>query len=153
MELQKENKLYGPGGQPVAKGQLYALLVDASGNPVLDGSGNQQVVAIQSTNGRMQVDASITGSLVNIKTAPLVGVKTVGTVAAELFAGASRLITRGYMEVYNAGTLPIYYGASGVTTATGFIIQPGDSKVFLFSVDTLIYFIASASNSVNVEER
>lgn len=51
--------------QPIGKSQLYALLVDAAGAPVLDGDGAQQVVAVQSTNGKLQVDASLTGSLTN----------------------------------------------------------------------------------------
>ena len=56
--------------QPIGKNQLYALLVDASGAPVLDGDGSQQVVAVQSTNGRIQVDAVLNGSLAKLSTEP-----------------------------------------------------------------------------------
>ncbi len=95
---------------------------------------------------------SIVGSFANVNKAPVVGAKTIGTVAAELFAGASRLSNRQYMEVFNEGTLPIYYGASGVTTANGFPIQPGEYRAFAIDA-TPIYAIASANNAVRVEER
>ncbi|WP_353853121.1 hypothetical protein [Dehalobacter restrictus] len=98
------------------------------------------------------VSSSINGSFANIKTEPLVGAKTVGTVAASLFAGASRLATRGYMKVVNVGTLPVYYGASSVTTATGIPVQPGEVEIFEVG-DLPIYFIAAANNEVRVEER
>lgn len=51
-------------GKIVGKEQLYALLVDASGNAVLDVSGNEQLVEMKATaNGALQT--SITGSLPN----------------------------------------------------------------------------------------
>jgi len=78
MEIAIENKLYGPVGQSIGKSQLYTLLVDTAGNPILDGSGNRQVVATQSSNGRMQVDAIPRGDdsqiLVNTLLATPIGV-------------------------------------------------------------------------------
>jgi len=60
VELRKESPVWGKVTQPIGKSQLYVLLVDADGEPVLDASGAQQVVALESTNGRMQVDATAT---------------------------------------------------------------------------------------------
>ena len=101
-----------------------------------------------------EVNVTLTGSIATIKSAPVVGAKTVTSTAAELFAGASRLANRYTMTVYNESSLPIYWGASGVTTANGFTLLPGDSVVFQFSpaVATPIYFIAAQSANVRVVE-
>ncbi|MDJ0305400.1 MULTISPECIES: hypothetical protein [Dehalobacter] len=94
----------------------------------------------------------IARSFANVINAPLVGAKTVGTVAASLFAGASRLASRVFMKVVNVGTLPVYYGPEGVTTLTGIPIQPGEAESFAVG-DLPIYFVAAANNEVRVEER
>ena len=101
-------------------------------------------------NGNVQ----LTGSYATIDSAPVVGVKTVTTTAAELFAGASRLANRYVMIVYNESSVPVCWGPSGVTTSSGFPLLPQDSAVFQFSpsTSTAIYFIASSSASVRVVE-
>jgi len=97
----------------------------------------------------------LNGSFARIRNAPVVGVKTVTSTAAELFAGASRLANRYLMAVYNDSTLIVYWGPSGVTTSTGYPLLPQDSIVFEFDPNTAtaIYFIASANASVRVEEQ
>ena len=97
----------------------------------------------------------LAGSFARIRNAPVVGVKTVTSTAAELFAGASRLANRYLMAVYNDSTLIVYWGPSGVTTSTGYPLLPQDSIVFEFDPNTAtaIYFIASANASVRVEEQ
>lgn len=96
----------------------------------------------------------LTGSYATIDSAPVVGAKTVSTTAAELFAGASRLVGRYTMIVYNESSVPVYWGPSGVTTSTGFPLLPQDSVVFQFnpSVATAIYFIAGSNAAVRVVE-
>jgi hypothetical protein len=58
------------------------------------------------------------------------------------------------MTVYNESSSPCYWGPSGITTLTGFTLQPGDSITFTFNrtVATSIYFIATASMTVRVSE-
>ncbi len=100
------------------------------------------------------VPVELTGSNATIDSAPVVGIKTVTTTAAELFAGASRLANRYAMIVYNESSEPVYWGSSGVTAATGFPLLPQDSVVFQFnpSVATAIYFIAGSNAAVRVVE-
>jgi len=65
MELEKESKLMvSQPRQPIGKSQLYTLLVDATGDPVLDVEGNKQVVALQSVDGKLQVTAILAASSV-----------------------------------------------------------------------------------------
>lgn len=107
------------------------------------------------TKGKLDVFANITNSFTAIHQAPVVGVKTVSTTAAELFAGStSRLANRYLMAVFNESSNTVYWGPSGVTTATGFTLLPQDSVVFQFdpTADTAIYFIAGADSSVRVVE-
>lgn len=112
------------------------------------------VADVDPSTSRLKVDAQLTGSYATIDSAPVVGVKTVSTTAAELFAGASRLAGRYAMIVYNESSVPVYWGPSGVTTTNGFPLLPQDSVVFQFNptVATAIYFIASSSASVRVVE-
>jgi len=96
----------------------------------------------------------LTGSFATIRSAPVVGAKTVSTTAAELFAGASRLSWRYEMIVYNESSVPVYWGPSSVTTTNGFTLLPGDSIGFLFdkNVGTPIYFVSSTNAPVRVVE-
>lgn len=92
--------------------------------------------------------------------AGVVGRKTVSTTAAELFAGALRLANRKMItiQVLTNQTSPIYIsiGQAGVTTDTGFPLEPGDVATLNFSsassAATPIYAIASDSVSVSVME-
>nr|PZM87706.1 MAG: hypothetical protein DIU81_08870 [[Clostridium] cellulosi] len=121
-------------------GAHRVLLFDTNGNPLLTASnpGNVQIV----------------NSFATIKAAPVVGAKTVTTMAAEIFAGASRKSGRYLMSVFNESSVPVYWGPSSVTTSNGYPLLPGDSVVFRFdpSVATAIYFVASANASVRVVE-
>ena len=85
---------------------------------------------------------------------PVTGDKTITSTAATLFAGGSQLANRYAMTVYNESSSPCYWGPSGITTLTGFTLQPGDSITFTFNrtVATSIYFIATASMTVRVSE-
>lgn len=90
----------------------------------------------------------------SIKVAPVTNVKTVTTTATALFAGASQLASRYNMTVYNESGNTVYFGQSGVTTATGFPLLAGDTVSFNFdiSVATAIYFIGTTSSNVRVVE-
>lgn len=96
----------------------------------------------------------LTGSYATIKSAPVVGAKTITTTAAEIFAGASRLTNRYAMIVYNESSVPIYWGPSSVTTSNGFTLLPQDSIVFQFNpaVATAVYFVANSNATVRVVE-
>jgi hypothetical protein len=97
---------------------------------------------------------TLNGSFATVKSAPVVGAKTVTTTAASIFAGSAALPDRYAMTVYNDSSYTIYWGPSGVTTSTGMPILPGDSVTFEFSqsVVTAIYMIAAASAAIRVME-
>ena len=96
----------------------------------------------------------LTGNYATIDSAPVVGVKTVSTTAAEIFAGTSRLANRYIMIVYNESTIPVYWGSSGVTVASGFTLLPQDTIIFQFnpSIATAIYFVSDSNATVRVAE-
>jgi len=52
--------LYSDKSKVIGKSQIYALLVDASRDPILDASGNEQVVDLEVVAGRLQTDAVAT---------------------------------------------------------------------------------------------
>jgi hypothetical protein len=65
------------------------------------------------------------------------GQKTISTTAIEIYAGASnRLANRYVMKITSAisNTGYVYIGASGVTSATGDILYPGDTVVIEFTL-------------------
>jgi len=129
-------------GIPVVSGERggklvnYVAPIDSSGN-VLD-----------------SMPVTVNGSFATVKSAPVVGAKTVTTTAASIFAGSAALPDRYAMTVYNDSSYTIYWGPSGVTTSTGMPILPGDSVTFEFSqsVVTAIYMIAAASAAIRVME-
>lgn len=104
------------------------------------------------TEGDAKVQLS--GSFDALANAPSVGVKTVSTTAAEIFAGASRLTGRYMLAIYNDSDNVVYWGPSGVTANTGFPLFPGDTQVFRLSptVETPVFCVAGASSSVRVVE-
>lgn len=85
---------------------------------------------------------------------PVVGVKTVTTTAAEIFAGASRLKNRYLLSLYNDSDNKVFFGAPGVTIDTGFPIFPGDTQVIRLSPyhEVRIFCVAPAPSSVRVVE-
>jgi hypothetical protein len=128
---------------------MTAQTIDtASGQPI------QPVTITNTPNFNVSNTPSINPNNA-IGTAPTVGQKNVTTTAAELFAGASTRVTSRYaMTVYNESNTTVYWGITGVTTANGFPLLPGDSVTFTFkpSVATAIYFIGSATASTRVVE-
>jgi hypothetical protein len=69
---------------------------------------------------------------------------TVGTSAVAL--PSSALTSRKALAIYNNGQVPIYLGGSGVTTAAGIPIQPGDGPVpFDLAAGAVLYAIAATT--------
>jgi hypothetical protein len=81
---------------------------------------------------------------------------TVSTSAVILTGGAT-VANRDYLEVFNAGHVPVFLGPAGVTVATGFTLLPG-KRYRLAEVDsatgivTALYGIAGQSVEVKVLE-
>ncbi|MBC7340882.1 MAG: hypothetical protein H5U02_00250 [Clostridia bacterium] len=148
-------------GKIIAEDNAIAALGALAATAVIDPAASASVIALlkgllkqlQGT-GTGSAPVQLTGSYATIDSAPVVGAKTVTTTAAELFASASRLANRYAMIVYNESSVPVYWGPSGVTAATGFPLLPQDSVVFQFnsSVATAIYFIAASNAAVRVVE-
>lgn len=117
-----------------ANGASRVLLYDTSGNPLLTTSNPGQVAV---TNfSAMGLKTFATGS------------KTVGTTPVELFAGASAMSGRRFIQITCTGDVEIYIGPSGVTTSTGYPVLPGEH--FSLSLDPLARLFAVATSNQTV---
>lgn len=86
-------------------------------------------------------DVSLTGAVV-----------TVGTTQVEAKVGATRNSKRQRLLIYNGSAAIVYYGATGVTTATGVPVFKKQVAVLPIG-DVPVYLIAgSAGNSIVVQE-
>lgn len=170
MPKTRANLLSTDTGQVVGKSQGYALLVDASGNAILDGQGNEQIIELEVVGGRLKVDTGVTPvggklpvvteitsvTVTDLETtiaAPLTGLKTVIATAAEVFAGASAKSGRRMLFAKNMDpVLRCRIGASGVSQQTGTSLEPGAAVKIKF--DPGIYvpiFAISEGASIKVE--
>jgi len=90
---------------------------------------------------------SVAGEI--ITTAPVVGVKTVTTTAAEIFAGASAKANRRKLILKNEDSvLRFRVGPSSVTQQNGFPVEPGAVIEFQFdpAVAVPIYAISEGAS-------
>ncbi|KLU66771.1 hypothetical protein DEAC_c14390 [Desulfosporosinus acididurans] len=170
MPKTRANMLSTAARQLVGKSQVYALLVDSSGNAILDSEGNEQIAELEAVGGRLKVDigaAAVGGkipvvteinsvSLTDLETTnapPLTGLKTVIATAAEVFAGASAKSNRRMLFIKNTDpVLRCKVGASGVSQQTGTSLEPGAAVEIKF--DPGIYvpiFAISEGASIKVE--
>lgn len=106
-----------------------------------DGSGN----AIASLNSQLETADIVNSSISS-------GSITVGTTSVAARVGASNLTNRKQLMI-SPVTYTIYMGAtSGVTTATGIPIYPGQVVAFAYGASVTPYLIAATSSTVNVFE-
>jgi len=150
--------------------QGYALLVDISGDPILDEHGNKQITELEIVEGRLRVDTGVTPvggkipvvteitsvSVTDLETtvaAPLTGLKTVIATAAEIFSGASAKANRRMLYIKNTDpVLRCKIGASGVNQQTGTSLEPG--AAVKIKLDPGIYvpiYAISEGASIKVE--
>lgn len=115
----------------VGKAQLYGFLTDSSGSAVLDAGGNEQVSEVQvGENGRLKVDASITGSLTK-----------------DYFEG-SATVTKDYSTSPMTGVDIANDGSSSLTYTVGELIMtilPGDSDSRNFDAFTSLTVTTSSA--------
>lgn len=135
----------------------------ASGNPVLmaflDNSGNVEVPDL-TTAGALKTDASATTQPVsgtvaatqsgswNVGTTSAtvnVGQQTSNTTAVQISSSSTPSTNGILVQGLSANTASVYVGGSGVTTATGFELQPGQAAPFTCSNITALYVIGSNS--------
>lgn len=78
------------------------------------------------------------------------GAITVTTTAIEAKVGASRLAEREMVRIYNNDSaITIFFGTTGVTTANGEPLRPGESVSLPAGPDIPVFLVAT-SGSVNV---
>ena len=129
-----------PGVSNIEAIQLNAANLKTTAYTV-DGSGN----AINSINSQLE-----TADIINTSISS--GSITVGTTAVAARVGASNLTSRKQLMIAPV-TYTIYLGAtSGVTTATGIPIYPGQVVAFAYGASVTPYLIAATSGTVNVFE-
>lgn len=78
---------------------------------------------------------------------------TVGTTAVHAKVGASNLLGRQELHLYNRSANRIFIGPSGVTTTTGIPLEPDEVISLQYGDKIDVYLIAeSAGNTVVVQE-
>lgn len=114
---------------------LYGLASDGSGTPV--------PVAVDPTNGKVQVTSSVSFTPTSLTTV-LTGITSVTTAATRvnLPNNAIASITIKALPT-NAGI--IYVGGAGVTSSNGYQLQPGDAVSFDMSNSNAIWIDSSVS--------
>lgn len=102
-------------------------------------------------NGAAKV--TLTGSKTRISSAPVVGVRTITSIAAELHAGASRKVGRTLLMVRNLDpAVRVRVGPSTVSDRTGFGIEP--EAVLTLAIDPgsdVPIYAVSEAGAVQVE--
>ena len=119
---------------------------DASGNTLTHQSRD---IAGAHASKHVAVDAN--GVEVFFKASAILATAvSVGTSATAL--PASVLANRRLMLIYNNGNVPIYIGASGVTTSTGVLLWSRQMMVFDTGGLVLYAIAATSGNNVRVLE-
>jgi hypothetical protein len=129
-------------------------LTDGTDALLVNANGSINIVPVNSAGTELFTDANpgsmkLTGSIESITSGPVVGVKTVTAIAAEIFAGASRLASRRRMILKNEDpVLRFRVGPSSVTQQNGFPIEPGAVIEFQFdpAVAVPIYAISEGAS-------
>lgn len=112
---------YRAGGVTLSDGQSAALGLDVSGNLLVNVAAGGGAVASSFSNNQA----------------------TVGTSAAALPSNA--LINGVIVQALSTNTVSIYIGGSGVTTSTGFELQPGQATSIAVNNTNLIYAISGSA--------
>lgn len=126
---------------------LYAKMIkDGNGNvvPQYYNPSDKKFHALSGQDGKLDVNATVNVSVApdTFGAAPVVGRKTVTSVAAEIYAGGTVKANRTRMEITNMGDIDIYIGPSGVTSETGLPIPPNERREIKFSSDTAVAIYA-----------
>lgn len=82
----------------------------------------------------------------------ITGAKTVNSTQVRASVGANNLSGRKSLIIYNAGTVNVYYGASGVTVASGVHIAPQAYATFDVFETVDIFLIAGSATEVRISE-
>lgn len=95
-----------------------------------------------STDVSPNKDLSVSDS---IKSEIISGALIVGTTAIEVKVGASRLLDRKGIMLYNNSNQAIYWGGAGVTIATGIPLAKGEPVIISIN-DVALFVIGSQAN-------
>jgi hypothetical protein len=103
------------------------------------GRGPDGTAKAITTDADGNLKTTVVGSLTNIKSAPVTGVKTITATAAEVFAGASVKENRSQMFIKNEDVfLRFRIGSSIVSQQSGFPVEPGASVLIEFDPATAV---------------
>ena len=123
----------------------------AKGIPLM-GRGPDGKAKIINVDENGNVKVQLSGTKV-VESTPVIGIKTVTSTVAEVFAGSSRKANRSKLIIRNLHqTIPIRIGGSNITDTIGQSLEPGASVEIDFSPSTAvpIYAVSTAGN-VSVE--
>lgn len=105
-----------------------------------------QPAEINPSTGRLLVDATVSSesdTSANLYT----GQKTVGTSAVQVSAASHTLSNGVILKAPSTNGANIYVGLTGVTTTTGDILEPGESRGYPVNNTNLLYIVSAASTT------
>ena len=105
---------------------------------------------VNPTTGRLLVDASVTGGGGSTSSNLFTGQATVNTTAVQVSAASHSLSNGIILKAPSTNSANIYVGLTGVTTSTGDILEPGESRGYPVNNTNLLYIISVASTTDKV---
>jgi hypothetical protein len=103
-------------------------------------------VAVDPTNGAVQTSGSGGGGSGTSATL-YTGQRTVSTTQVQLSLTSKPLSNGVVVKTPVSNTASIFIGLTGVTTTTGDILEPGESRGYPISNINLLYIVSAASTS------
>lgn len=133
---------FGPNHAPLLAGIASDGSKDASGKFL------SIPVAVNKTTGAILVLATVT--VANTNTNLYTGQQTVSNSAAVQISAGNNALTNGMtVKAPSTNLKPIYVGLSGVTSSTGDMLEPGETRGYGVNNTNLLYII-SANNSTDI---
>jgi hypothetical protein len=113
----------------ITDGDLHALQLDSSGNLLVN-------VAVGGGGGGTSTSANLyTGSA------------TLNTTQVQLDATSHALSNGIIIKTPSSNAANVYVGLTGVTTTTGDVLEPGESRGYAVNNTNLLYIISSTSTT------
>lgn len=102
---------------------------------------------LTSTNGVLNVNASVTAEITGTNANCFTGQVTVNTIQVQISASSNALLNGIIVKSLSTNSGNIYVGKNGVTTATGDVLEPGESRGYAINNLNLLYIISAASTT------
>jgi len=143
------NPSVGVTGSAVPASATFLGVQDGSGNLQGVSSSNPLPVSqsglftVQPGNSQNTVPWLVTGAVSTVAAAPNVGQKVLNNTATQVTASSISSTNGILIQALSGNAASVYVGGSGVTTANGYELQPGQSVPFAATNANLLYGIST----------